>query len=201
MLDPAALPALPDAVAALFFGGISLAAEPCGSAFEALALREAGRRVIMLDPNIRPGAVADPPAYRARLARLVAVADIVKLSDEDLAWLEGPGEAGAQARALLDRGPRVVLLTRGAAGAAAYWPGGLAHAPAPAVAVADTVGAGDTFDAGVLAGLAAAGALDRAALADPREAVLRRALALGVRAAAVTVSRPGANPPWAVELA
>jgi fructokinase len=66
--------------------------------------------------------------------------------------------------------------------------------------VADAVGAGDTFDAGVLAGLAAAGALDRAALADPRESVLRRALALGVRAAAVTVSRPGANPPWAAEL-
>jgi len=200
MLDPAALPALPAQVTALFLGGISLAAEPCGSAFEALARREAPRRVIMLDPNIRPALVAGGPAHRARLARLVALADIVKLSLDDLAWLEGAGEAPAQARALLGRGPRLVLLTQGAGGAAAYWPGGVAHAPAPAVAVVDTVGAGDTFNAGVLAALHAAGALDRAALADPREAVLRRALGLGVRAAALSVTRPGADPPWAAEL-
>ncbi len=201
MLTPADLPELPDGVQALVFGGISLVAEPCGSAYEALATREAGRRTLMLDPNIRPGFVADEAAYRARLARMIALADIVKVSEEDLRWIAGAGETGALVRAILARGPRVVCVTEGERGATAWTASGAVAVPAPRVQVVDTVGAGDTFNAGLLAALHAAGALHRAALAAPDPGTLRAAVGLGVRAAAVTVARAGANPPWAAELA
>lgn len=201
MLSPADLPALPDRVQALFFGGISLVVEPCAAAYEALLLREAGKRVVMIDPNIRPGFIRDEAAYRARLARLIPRADLVKLSDEDLRWLEGPGEIGALAQAVLARGPRAVFVTEGAKGATAYAKGLKVTVQASKVKVADTVGAGDTFNAGVLAALAGFGALTREGIAALDERMLKAALALGVQAAAVTVSRPGANPPWAHEVA
>jgi len=200
MLTVRDLPAFPAAVGTMFFGGISLAADPCGAVYSALMRAEAPRRVTMLDPNIRPGFIRDEAAYRDRIAGMIAAADILKLSDEDLHWLEGPGEVAALARGLLERGPKLVLVTEGAKGATAFTTAAEVFAPAPAVAVVDTVGAGDTFNAGVLAALSAAGALTKPALAALPEARLAGALDLGIRAAAVTVGRAGANPPWAKEL-
>lgn len=200
MLTPADMPALPETVEALFFGGISLMVEPGGAAYEALFLREAPRRVAMLDPNIRPSFIADPAAYRARLERMLAVADIVKLSDEDLHWLEGAGAIADLARGLLARGPKLVFVTEGAAGAHAFSATQAVFRPGRKVTVADTVGAGDTFNAGVLAALAERGALDKARIGSLDAATLAAAIDLGNRAASVTVSRPGANPPWTHEL-
>ncbi len=200
MLDTSDLPDLPSSVNTLFFGGISLVSEPCGAAFEALARREAGRRLIMLDPNIRPGFITDEPAYRARLEAMIYLADIVKISDEDLAWLSGEG-SGEAARALLGRGPALVCLTRGEDGALAFTDQGQAHAPAQKVTIADTVGAGDTFNAALLARLDALGGLGgRAALARLSLAEITDALTHANAAAAITVSRPGADPPWAREM-
>lgn len=199
MLAPGDLPPLPGEATALFLGGISLMVEPCADAYASLAART-GDRVLMLDPNIRPGFIANPEAYRARLEPLLARADIVKASDEDLAWLMGDGAPEALARRLLDRGVKLVCLTEGAAGARGITAHGTVHVPARKAQVVDTVGAGDTFNAGVLAALHRAGALSRAALDTLDEATLRDALDLGVRAAAVTVSRAGANPPWASEV-
>ena len=200
MLRPEDMPALPAEVLALFFGGISLMVEPCASAYEALMTREAPARVTMIDPNIRPGFIRDEAAYRERLDRMLALADLVKLSDEDLVWLMGPGSAEEQARVLLDRGPKAVFITRGAEGAFAVTRNHRVQVSAPAVTVADTVGAGDTFNAGVLAALSEAGQLEKPALAELGAGALRAALELGVRAAAVTVARPGANPPRREEL-
>ncbi len=200
MLTAADLPALPASVTALFFGGISLVGEPCGGAYEALMLREAGARATMIDPNIRPGFITNAPAYRARLARMIAAADIVKLSDEDLHWLEGDGDMATLARGILARGPNVVLITEGAAGAHGFTANHSVFAPARKVTVADTVGAGDTFNAGVLASLDRAGLLNKTALAALPEDKLIAAIKLGITAAAITVSRPGANPPWAEEI-
>lgn len=200
MLDEADLPSLPEDAKALFFGGISLVSEPCGAAFERLARRESGRRLIMLDPNIRPGFITDEPAYRARLTAMIALADIVKISYEDLAWLSGDGSLEA-ARALLGQGPALVCLTRGGEGAEAFTAQGQAHASAQKVAIADTVGAGDTFNAALLARLDALGALSgREALSRLSLADIRDVLAYANTAAAITVSRPGADPPWAHEL-
>jgi fructokinase len=201
LLSEADLPTLPAAVTALFFGGISLVNDPAASTYEALQAREAGQRVTMIDPNIRPGFIAGKEtAYRARIDRMVRRADIVKLSDEDLHWLAGPGDIVTLARRMIADGPRLVFVTEGAKGARAVTATQDRFVAATQVTVADTVGAGDTFNAGALAALNAAGSLSKAALAALPDATLDAALSLGTRAAAVTVSRPGANPPWAREL-
>ena len=202
MIRPGDLPTLPETVEALFFGGISLMVEPGGATYQALMEREAGSgRVMMLDPNIRPSFIADEAAYRARIGRMIALSDIVKLSDEDLRWLVGGHGIAAGAEALLAKGPKAVFVTEGAAGAHAFTAAHSIFVPARRVEVADTVGAGDTFNAGVLAALHAAGVLTKAGIAALPEDALRAALSLGTRAAAVTVSRAGANPPWARDLA
>jgi len=201
MLALADLPALGAEVEAVFVGGISLVNDPAASTYEALQAREAPLRVTMIDPNIRPGFIAGKEAeYRARIERMVARADIVKLSDEDLHWLEGAGDLVQLARGILAKGPKVVFITEGAAGARAVTATQDRFVAATKVAVVDTVGAGDTFNAGVLAALHQAGALSKARVAALSDVELDAALSLGTRAAAVTVSRAGANPPWASEL-
>ncbi|MEL6521835.1 MAG: carbohydrate kinase [Pseudomonadota bacterium] len=189
-------PELPD-VDAMFFGGISLMSEPCGATYEALQVWEASSKVIMLDPNIRPSFIADEQTYRTRIFRMMALADIVKLSDEDLHWLMGPGEVADLASHIIDAGPSVFCYTEGAKGVTAYTRDKRYRALAPKVEVIDTVGAGDTFNAGFLAGLAKTGGLVKESLG---QFDLKPALELGVRAAAVTVTRAGANPPWEHEL-
>jgi fructokinase len=155
----------------------------------------------MIDPNIRASFIAGKEAdYRARIDRMIRRADIVKLSDEDLHWLEGQGDLAALARALLTKGPRVVFVTEGAHGARAVTGTQDIFVAAQKVHVVDTVGAGDTFNAGVLAALHQGGVLSKAGVANLSDATLTAALSLGTRAAAITVSRAGANPPWAHEL-
>jgi fructokinase len=201
MLAASDMPVLPDTIGALYFGGISLACEPCADAYAAL-LERAGDRAVMIDPNIRPGFIADEPRYRARLGRMLARADVVKVSDEDLDWLV-PDEAGAADKAARLRadGTGLVVVTRGGEGAVGYLPDGSEVAvPARRTVVVDTVGAGDTFNAGVLARLAQGGRLTRDGLAALSEDALADALDFGARVAAITVSRPGADPPRANEL-
>lgn len=201
MLSQDQLPTLPAEISTLFFGGISLVNDPAASTYEALQTREAGARVIMIDPNIRLGFIAGvEDSYRARITRMIARADIVKLSDEDLHWFAGAGDLHALAQGILDMGPKVVFLTEGAKGAHAITKTLARFAPARSVTVADTVGAGDTFNAGALAALHNRGALSKAGIAQLDAGSLDAALALGVQAAAITVSRAGANPPWAHEL-
>ena len=185
---------------AFVFGCISLIGEGCGQVYEDLCLREAPRSVIMLDPNIRAGFIKDEAPYRARLDRMIAVADVVKLSDEDLHWLSGDGDPAALAQELLAKGPKLVCITEGARGVTGYHAGGATFVPASKAEVVDTVGAGDTFNAGFLASLHRAGLLTKQSVADLTEAQIEAALALGAKCAGIVVSRAGANPPWAHEL-
>lgn len=196
------LPRLPRHAGALFFGGISLAVKPCCDTYFSLMKRHAGTRVIMMDLNIRPDFIPDEAEFRTRAEAMISHCDILKLSDEDLHWMFGPGDTASHAQALLGKGPQMVCVTEGAKGVTAYLQSGTHTVLAERVAVVDTLGAGDTFNAGVLAGLDRAGMLDKAALREglPKEVVIA-ALRLGVKAAAVTVARAGANPPWADELA
>lgn len=200
MLDVGDLPALGDDCNALHFGAISLIPEPCGTAYETLLLREADKRVISLDPNIRPGFIRDAGAHAERIRRMAAKSDIIKFSDEDLAWFGMDGSEEDLARHWLDHGARLVLITRGADGATGYTAAHKVSVPVVKVDVVDTVGAGDTFDAGVLAALDRRGLLTKAAIASLSAEAIEDALVWGVKAAAVTVSRAGANPPFATEI-
>jgi len=200
MITEAELPTLGAECEALHFGAISLIPEPCGSTYEALLKREHESRVISLDPNIRPGFIKDKDAHMGRIRRMAAMADIVKFSDEDLAWFGLEGDEDALARHWLHHGARLVVVTRGADGAVGYTANHKVTVPSERVAVVDTVGAGDTFDAGVLASLKMQNLLTKQQVARLSEDQIAKALALGARAAAVTVSRAGANPPWAGEI-
>ena len=202
MIAPDDMPTLSKEVTALYFGGISLACEPGAEAYADLLERSREGRVVMLDPNIRPGFIRDVKGYRRRLDRMLSLTDIVKVSDEDLHWLmPGPLPLRDKVARLQEKGASVVILTRGSEGATGYLSSGEeVHVPAAKAEVVDTVGAGDTFNAGVLAKLSELGQLHPAGLAALSGEGLAEALTLGARVAAVTVSRTGANPPWAEEL-
>ncbi|APH73147.1 carbohydrate kinase family protein [Aquibium oceanicum] len=201
MIAPDDLPTIGGDVDAMLFGGISLVSEPCGSAYEALMQREHAARVMMFDPNIRAAFIADKPAHIARMRRMLAMADIVKLSHEDLAWFGEGTDADAVARSWLELGPSLVLVTGGGDDAVAYTKRGHVRVPPRKVDVVDTIGAGDTFNAGILAALHEAGLLAQDRLAELSEAQVRSAVSFANAAAAVTVSRAGANPPWRSEIA
>ena len=202
MLDHSAVPPLTNEISALYFGGISLISEPCANFYAALALREAADRVIVLDPNIRPSLIKNIEGYRERLNSIIEVTDILKVSDEDIHWIvPGPASLVEKVQALCDIGPKLVILTKGSEGASAFTRGGkLADVAAHSAVVIDTVGAGDTFNAGMIAKLAELGLLSKPALANLKSSDVETALDFGARVAAVTVSRQGANPPWSHEL-
>jgi fructokinase len=201
MLTEADLPNLDADIDAMLFGAVSLIPEPCGSAYEALMRREHQSCVMMLDPNIRPGFIPDKAKHLARMRRMIAMADIVKLSDDDLAWFGETGSHGDVAAKWLQLGPKLVIITGGSKGATGYTRHHRVSVTSERVTVVDTVGAGDTFNAGVLASLHDQRLLSKAAVGTLGEAAVHQALTLGAKAAAVTVSRAGANPPWRHEIA
>ncbi|MER8882851.1 carbohydrate kinase [Mesorhizobium sp. M0816] len=201
MLTIEDLPELGSEIEAMLFGAISLISEPAGSAYEEFMRREHERRVMMLDPNIRPNFIPDKAKHLRRIRGMMAMADIVKLSDEDLNWF---GEAGSHedvVRNWLDRGPKLIVVTHGSEGAVGYSSQHRVTVVPDKVEVVDTVGAGDTFNAGILASLHEQGLLSKTAIASLPEDAIQKALTLGAKAAAVTVSRAGANPPWRHEIA
>jgi fructokinase len=185
-------------VTALHFGSISLIAQPAADEFHALLEREAGRRIVSLDPNIRPSVVgANEAAYRARLRSMLARADLVKVSMADLAWLEPQREPAGVAQAWLAAGTSLVVVTAGAGGSTAYARGGdVVSAAAPPIAVVDTVGAGDSFMGALLAGLELCGVSTPTALAGIDAGTIGAVLRFASAVSAITCSRAGADPPW-----
>lgn len=182
------------------FGAIGVRSAPSGSALVALVRRESGRRLVSLDPNLRPTAVGDDVgAYAAALDDLVTSCDVVKASDEDLAVLGDPEEVAARWAA---SGPALVVITRGPDGATALTATGRHEVPGRHVEVIDTVGAGDAFTAGLLAALHDAGATDRESLVSlaASPGALGTALDTAVAVAAITCTRPGSDPPTRAEL-
>ena len=188
----AALASLPLELAALHVGTLGLVLEPLAAALEAVVARVAGRTMVVVDPNCRPWVIDAPEVYRARLEHVVQMADLVKVSEEDLAWLSPDVPALEAARALLRYGPKVVLLTQGPAGATIVSPrADTAVAPVP-VDVVDTIGAGDAFSGGFLAWWSSHG-LGRDDLA--RDGLVVEAARFAAVVAARTVGRAGASPP------
>lgn len=202
MLSTDDLPDVPEHVTALYFGGISLCSLPAADSYKTLCDRAGAGRVVMIDPNIRPSFITDEAAYRTRLTAMLANSDIVKISDEDLAWvIESDADLDAEAAGLCKGRTKLVILTRGADGARGFLADGRSvSVPSQRVSVVDTVGAGDSFNAGVLTSLSEAGVLTPEGLGNLSDAALTDALNMGAAVAAVTVSRAGANVPWREEV-
>jgi fructokinase len=191
--------ALPAGLTAVHAGTLSLLMEPVATTIERLITTDLPPSVlVMLDPNCRPGAVTDEPAYRARLARLLRRADIVKVSEEDLSYLRPGLPPATAAVSLLHEGPAVVLLTEGPRPARAFLPGQEVSVAVPAVTVADTIGAGDAFGGAFLAWWTATGRT-RSELGDAVS--VRAGLERAARVAALSCTRSGAEPPRAAEVA
>jgi fructokinase len=188
---------LPAGTRALHAGTLGFVLEPMATTLEQLVALIPDDMILMVDPNCRPSITADPEAYRARLGRVLARADVIKVSAEDLAYLH-PGVPLADALAwLVGDGRRVVLLTDGGRSVSVHVAGTAHVVPVPPVHVVDTVGAGDTFGGAFLACIVHDG-LGRRDLGNA-EAVLR-ATGFGVRASGMACERAGADPPTLAEL-
>ena len=200
-LPPEAVPALPEHVWAIHVGTLALAVDPPAAAYEALLDREAGRRTIVLDPNVRPAVFGDQVSYRARFERIARLADVVKLSDDDAAWIYPELERTDIPQRILHLGPRLVAMTMGELGAVATSRDGHARVPAVPVTVVDTVGAGDSFGAALIAALVERDALEPGATRPLDDSLLSEAVEYAVTAAAITCTRRGAVPPSRAEIA
>jgi fructokinase len=190
--------ALDARVAAVHIGTLGLVMEPIGSAIEAVIGELPVDVLVMLDPNVRLAAIRDLPSVRARIDRLAQRADVIKVSDDDLQVLDGQSAAGSTIERWTTGRASVVLRTAGPWPVTIHGPTGMTTVGVPTVPVVDTVGAGDAFGGGFLAAVLGAGS-GRAALGDP--AAVHEAVQGAVAVAALTCTRPGADPPTAAEVA
>ncbi|MTE23595.1 carbohydrate kinase [Microbacterium sp. ZXX196] len=193
---------LPAAAAgALHTGSLAAVLSPGAEAVRALFAEAPPETLRTFDPNIRPALVPHTRRTLRQVQAFLTAAHVVKLSDEDAAWL-WPGEDPADvARRIADGGAALAVVTRGADGvvAARRDTTDIVDLPALPAAVADTIGAGDAFMSGLIAGLVEAGVTESSARVDDR--ALEAALGLALSCAAITVSRAGANPPRRAEIA
>jgi len=192
---------VPADAAAIHVGSYCMAVEPVASTLLALVRRQQGRSLIAFDPNVRLTIQPDRDVWRAAIAAMLPLTDLLKISDEDIG-LVYPNTTPEQFIATaLDAGVALVVVTRGAHGVLAATRASGTHAlPAQRVAVVDTVGAGDTFQAALLAHLAKHGLLTRTALAGLEREQLLAALLFAGRAAAITCARRGADMPTLQEV-
>ena len=189
---------LPPGTSLVLAGSLAAVLEPGASRIRSWLASLSERPLIAFDPNARPAAITDE-AEAARVRESVAdwcrIADFIKVSDEDLRWLS-PGVPESEQAAAWSRGTGFVVMTRGGAGAAVYVNGSLVvDVPAESIEVVDTVGAGDTFMAWLIRGVLTA--CTERPLRDLAQdtAALRDIVATAGRAAAITCSRRGCNPP------
>jgi fructokinase len=199
------LAVVPGGAGAVHFGSLASWLPPGDAAITAAVsdVRRAESVLVSYDPNVRPSLQPDPAAARQQVERSVSLAHVVKASLADLHWLYGNDDVDAVARAWLDLGARLVIITRGADGATGWAPGqspvSRPEFPAPVV---DTVGAGDAFTSGLLDSLARRDLLRPArlaALSDPAQ--LAAVIDDASRVAGITCSRAGADPPARADIA
>lgn len=198
---PDPLPDLPPETEFLQFGSVSLLNEPAATTITNLVAKHRDRCIIGFDPNVRPSLIPDMDAYRQRVAGWLRHTHLLKVSDEDVALL-APGASFEDCTARwFEHGVQAVVITQGPKGGSLFRPGQprLDVAP-PSVTVADTVGAGDTFTAGLLTGLLDGGVGSVAALAALSTEAWREVLRFAATAAALNCTRAGCNPPRRAEV-
>jgi fructokinase len=190
-----------DAVEAVHVGSTTLVNDQGAAETKALIADAKAFSMISFDPNCRPNLVKDKPAYLARMAEFAGHADLIKMSDVDFAYLFGDEPYQQRANAMLGQGTSLVVITRGNDGAIAWHArAGQIEVAAPKIEVADTIGAGDSFQAALLFALHKQGRLVRQQLKAIGADELRRALSFAANCAGLTCTRPGADPPWSDEI-
>lgn len=194
--SPDPLPVLPDSCRFLHFGSISLLQDPAAQVISRLIAANAGQRVIVFDPNVRLSLIDDLPAYRRRVAGWMRQTNLLKLSDEDVdALLPGVAQRDAASQ-WLEAGVRAVVITCGGEGATLYRAGCTPmEIAAPKVVVADTIGAGDTFTAGLSIALLEQGVGKADGLTALPDEKWLQVMRFAATAAALNCAREGANPP------
>jgi len=200
--DPRALPAL-DAFSVVHTGSIATVLAPGRDVVRGIVEALRARATVSFDPNVRPKLCGSREEALLRVLELVRLADVVKASDEDVEWLYPGRDLGEVAEEWRALGPSIVIVTRGGEGALAVTREHRVEVPAPVTDLVDTVGAGDSFMAATIAALDArslTGADQRDELAAIDRETLVDVIGFAARCAAITVSRAGANPPWADEL-
>ena len=203
--DVGPLAPLPIEARCLHTGSLATVLPPGEASVVDLVEREhkRGRVTVSYDPNVRPALLGDAARARPDIERLVALSDVVKVSDEDLRWLYPDRRDEDVAQGWLASGPALVVVTRGGAGVYAVSAGLELHRRAVPIDLVDTVGAGDSFTSGLLDGLHRAdlvGGARRDALAAIDDATLGSVVDAAARIAAITCSRPGADPPTRAEV-
>ena len=194
-------PDLPPAIEAVTFGSYTTVVEPVAGAYLALAQREAEQRTIFLDPNIRPTVIGDIRNWPSKFRPFLRTATIVKASDEDIATAYGADTSIADvARDWMAQGPSLVVVTRGGDGAVAFLGERTIEVPGRKVEVVDTVGAGDTFSAALLAGLRRVGRLAPKRVGVLDLETLGSVLSYAIIASSITCSRRGADLPTASDV-
>lgn len=189
-------------IEAVHVGSTTLVNENGAAETAALVADAKSTSTISFDPNCRPNLVKDKAAYLDRMQAFADRADIVRMSDVDFLYLHGDEAYADRAKALFARGVTLFVVTRGTDGAEAWHrKAGFIKAEAPRVDVVDTIGAGDSFQAALLAALHRQDRLARAALSELTADELRRALSFACRCAAITCTRRGADPPRSNEVA
>jgi fructokinase len=186
----------------IWTGSVALINDPIASAYEKLYFDSKGKRVLGMDPNVRPTVVKDANAYRARMKRMTEAAGIIKISKADLLWLYPGIDPAAWARDLVANGASLVVLTDGGNGAEGHGKGFAVRSPVVQVAkVVDTVGAGDSYSSGLLTILQRRDVVSIDTVKNIDETIAQEAMDYAARTAAITVSREGADPPWNREMA
>ena len=200
LVETSELPVFPDAVIGVHFGSYSITVPPVADALFDLARREKGRRFLSLDPNVRLNVEPDIPTWRRRVETMAAQVDFLKTSLEDIEALYPDDTPEVLVARWLDAGVGLVVVTRGGGGVFGATAQLTVEVPAVPVEVVDTVGAGDAFQAALLAALDELDMANRAALTTMDRGTLSRLLGFAMRAAAKTCARRGADVPRREEL-
>lgn len=194
---------VPETAQILEAGSISAVIEPGASAVLEALTRGREHALVCFDPNARPSIMGEPEDALSAIERFVALADVVKVSDEDIAWLTG-GPIDEVVQRWLSLGPSLIVVTLGKRGSLVVTASGVRFTKTPGdVDVVDTAGAGDSFMGGLIDamwGMGLRGAGAREALRALPEEQVRAIIDRASVVADITVSRKGANPPWAHEL-
>jgi fructokinase len=191
---------LPAEIKAVHVGGFPMAVEPAKTAYATLVRREANARFVSLDPNIRVSLMGDVAVFREHFEGLCASTALIKASSEDLHHLYPGADLKTVALRWKDRGASTVVITDGPNGASSWNAAGQAFVPTTPVKVVDTVGAGDSFMSALLAALAERDLLHREKLAQTSGETMQAILAFANRAAGITCTRRGSNPPTQSDL-